>query len=65
LGSIQTKRRGFRKLKRYARLVEDSGADLKSKEAVLSGLEFFHAFDDLALEFGYQILKPKVVSPPV
>lgn len=59
MGSIQKKRRGFRKFKRYLRLVGDSGADLKPKEAIPSDLEFFHAFDDLALEFGYKILKPE------
>lgn len=64
MGSIQKKRRGFRKLKQYLRLVGNSGADLKSNEAVLSDLEFFHAFDELALEFGYEILKPKDIRPP-
>jgi len=39
-------------------------ADLKSKEAVPSELEFFRAFDDLAREYGYDILKPKDIEPP-
>jgi len=64
LGSIQKKRRGFRKLKRYRRLVKDFAADLKSTEAFRSDLEFFCAFDDLARQYGYDILKPKDLKPP-
>jgi hypothetical protein len=64
LGSIQKKRRGFRKLKRYWNLVGDSGGDVKSNEVVPSDLEFFFAFDHLAREFGYEILKPKDNKPP-
>jgi hypothetical protein len=44
--------------------VGDSGPDLKPREAIPSDLEFFHAFDDLALEFGYKILKPEDNRPP-
>ncbi|MGC1225363.1 MAG: hypothetical protein WA859_02695 [Candidatus Sulfotelmatobacter sp.] len=36
----------------------DGGGDLKSPDAVPLGLEFVHAFNDLAKEFGYEILKP-------
>jgi hypothetical protein len=36
----------------------DSGGDLKSPEAVPLGLEFIQAYDDLAKEFGYEVLKP-------
>jgi hypothetical protein len=62
LGSIQKKRRGFRKLKRYRKLVKDFAADLKFTEAFQSDLEFFCAFDDLARQYGYDILKPKDVK---
>ena len=64
MGSIQKKRRGFRKLKQYWSPAGDSCADLKSKEAVLTDLEFFRAFDDLAHEFGHEILKPKDIKSP-
>ena len=64
LASIQRKRRGFRKLKRYWNLVGDSDANVKSNEAVTSDLEFILAFDDLAREFGYEILMPKDNNPP-
>ena len=63
MGSLQKKRRGVRKLTRYRRL-KGFAADLKSKEAVPSELEFFRAFDDLAREYGYDILKPKDIEPP-
>ena len=33
------------------------GGDLRSKEAVPLGLELVHAFNDLAREFGHEILK--------
>jgi hypothetical protein len=36
----------------------ESGGDLKSPDAVSLGVEFVQAYDDLAKEFGYQILKP-------
>jgi hypothetical protein len=36
----------------------DSGGDLKSPEAVPLGVEFIQAYDDLAKEFGCEILKP-------
>jgi hypothetical protein len=42
----------------------DSGGDVKSNEVVPSDLEFFLAFDHLAREFGYKILKPKDSKPP-
>jgi hypothetical protein len=64
LGSIQKKRHGFRKLKRYRRLEEDYAAELKSKEPFPSDLEFFCAFDDLAREYGYDILERKDIKPP-
>lgn len=64
LDSIQKKRHGFRKLKRYRSIVKDFAADLKSTEAFPSDLEFFRAFDDLAREYGYDILKPKDIKPP-
>ena len=58
------RRRGFRRLKRYRKLiVGDSGADLKSKDEAPSHLEFFHAFDNLAREFGYEILMPNDIKP--
>jgi hypothetical protein len=64
LASIQRKRRGFRRLRRNRNLAGDSGTDPKSEKAVPSALEFFHAFDELAREFGYEILMPKDVKPP-
>jgi hypothetical protein len=64
LASVQKRRRDFKKLKQYWNLLGDSGADPKSKEAVPSDLEFFYAFDDLAREFGYEIIKPKDIKPP-
>ena len=36
----------------------DGGGNLKSPEAAPLGLEFIQAYDDLAKEFGYEILKP-------
>ena len=36
----------------------DGGGNLKSPEAAPLGVEFLHAYDDLAREFGYEILKP-------
>jgi len=35
-----------------------AGGDLKSPAAAPIGLEFVHAFADVAKEFGYEILKP-------
>ena len=65
MATAQKRRRGFRRLKRYRRLiVGDSGTDLRSKEVVPSDLEFFLAFDGLAREFGYKILMPKDNRPP-
>jgi hypothetical protein len=36
----------------------DGGGDLKSPQASPLGIEFLYAYDDLAREFGYEILKP-------
>jgi hypothetical protein len=36
----------------------ERGGDLKSREAVPLGMEFVHAFDDLAREFGQLIFMP-------
>ncbi len=38
----------------------NGGGDLKSPESVPLGLEFIHAYDDLAKEFGYQVLERAV-----
>lgn len=43
--------------KRVEEFVEDGG-DLKSPDAVPLGMELINTLDDLAKEFGYELLKP-------
>jgi hypothetical protein len=36
-----------------------AGGDLKSKEAVPLGVELIHAFNEVSMQFGRPILKPR------
>jgi hypothetical protein len=56
--TIETKTARLESVKKKVKQFVDSGGDLKSSEAVPLGVEFLQAYDALAREFGYQILKP-------
>ena len=56
--TIQEKTMRLEEIKAKIEALRDAGVDLKSKEAVPLGLEFLHAFDYVAREFGYVIIKP-------
>ena len=48
----------FDALRSEAEAMQQSGIDLRSKQAAPLGLKFIHALVELAEEFGYKILKP-------
>ena len=56
--TIQEKTMRLEEIKAKIEALRDAGVDLKSSEAVPLGLEFLHAFDEVAREFGYVIIKP-------
>jgi len=55
---IEEKTARLESVKEKVKQFVDSGGDLKSPEALPLGVEFIQAYDDLAIEFGYEILKP-------
>ena len=56
--TIEEKTARLESAKEKVKQFVDSGGDLKSPEALPLGVEFIEAYDDLAKEFGYEILKP-------
>lgn len=56
--TIEEKTARLESVKEKVKQFVDNGGDLKSLEAVPLGLELIHAYNDLAKEFGYEILKP-------
>jgi hypothetical protein len=56
--TIETRTARLESVKEKVKQFVDNGGDLKSPEAVPLGVDFIRAYDDLAKEFGYQILKP-------
>jgi hypothetical protein len=55
--TLQEKSAHLEEVKKRVEAYAASGGDLKSKDAVPLGIEFVTAFDAVAREFGYEILK--------
>lgn len=58
MSAIQEKMHQLEAAKRKVDVFLEQNGDLKSQAAVLVGLEFVHAFDAVAREFGYEVVRP-------